>query len=114
MLGIGRCIQCIPRRQQCLFRALQPWRHFHGSRSLAVVKPFILADIGEGKDFSALEVALKLSAESSSGIKEVQIIQWFVQPGARVEQFNRLCEVQSDKAATEVHSSKELKIGSAC
>ena len=36
------------------------------------------------------------------GIKEVQIIQWFVQPGARVEQFDKLCEVQSDKAATEV------------
>lgn len=36
------------------------------------------------------------------GIKEVQIIQWFVEPEARVEQFDKLCEVQSDKAATEV------------
>ncbi|MCJ1382171.1 hypothetical protein MMC17_005283 [Xylographa soralifera] len=50
-----------------------------------IVKPFILADIGEG-------------------IKEVQIIQWFVEPGARVEQFDKLCEVQSDKAATEITS----------
>ena len=37
-----------------------------------------------------------------SGIKEVQIIQWFVEQGARVEQFDKICEVQSDKATTEV------------
>lgn len=39
---------------------------------------------------------------SRLGIKEVQIIQWFVQPEARVEQFDKICEVQSDKAITEV------------
>ena len=39
------------------------------------------------------------------GIKEVQIIQWFVEPEARVEQFDKLCEVQSDKAAAEVDLS---------
>lgn len=38
------------------------------------------------------------------GIKEVQIIQWFVEPEARVEQFDKICEVQSDKASTEVRS----------
>ena len=43
-----------------------------------------------------------LSVVSVSGIKEVQIIQWFVEPGARVEQFDKICEVQSDKATTEV------------
>ena len=36
------------------------------------------------------------------GIREVQVIQWFVEPGARVEQFEKLCEVQSDKASVEV------------
>lgn len=40
----------------------------------------------------------------SAGIKEVQIIQWFVEPEARVEQFDKICEVQSDKAITEVSS----------
>ena len=40
-----------------------------------------------------------------TGIKEVQIIQWFVEPEARVEQFDKICEVQSDKAAVEVFSS---------
>ena len=42
------------------------------------------------------------------GIKEVQIIQWFVEPEARVEQFDKICEVQSDKAAVEVFLSSFL------
>lgn len=49
------------------------------------VKPYILADIGEG-------------------ITECQVIQWFVKPGARVEQFDPICEVQSDKASVEITS----------
>jgi 2-oxoisovalerate dehydrogenase E2 component (dihydrolipoyl transacylase) len=60
-------------------------RSFHSSARLAVVKPYLLADIGEG-------------------ITECQIIQWFVQPGARVAQFDKICEVQSDKAAVEITS----------
>lgn len=32
------------------------------------------------------------------------MIQWFVQPGARVEEFSPLCEVQSDKASVEITS----------
>ena len=43
-----------------------------------------------------------------SGIKEVQIIQWFVEPGARVEQFDKICEVQSDKATTEVIQAMQV------
>lgn len=61
------------------------YRQFHSSYRLDVVKPFLLADIGEG-------------------ITECQLIQWFVQPGARVEQFDKLCEVQSDKASVEITS----------
>ncbi|KAF2401176.1 dihydrolipoamide branched chain transacylase E2 [Trichodelitschia bisporula] len=60
-------------------------RSFHSAARLAVVKPYLLADIGEG-------------------ITECQIIQWFVQPGARVSQFDKICEVQSDKAAVEITS----------
>lgn len=60
-------------------------RFFHASASRAVVKPYLLADIGEG-------------------ITECQIIQWFVQPGAKVAQFDKICEVQSDKAAVEITS----------
>lgn len=60
-------------------------RWFSESRRLYVVKPVLLADIGEG-------------------IVECEVIQWFVEPGARVEEFSPLCEVQSDKASVEITS----------
>lgn len=74
-------------RRQQVSPLVHPWiyRQLHASRRLDVVKPFLLADIGEG-------------------ITECQLIQWFVQPGARVEQFDKLCEVQSDKASVEITS----------
>lgn len=39
-----------------------------------------------------------------SGIVECEVIQWFVEPGATVEEFSPLCEVQSDKASVEITS----------
>ncbi|KPM38931.1 Lipoamide acyltransferase [Neonectria ditissima] len=62
-----------------------PPRWFSESRRLLVMKPVLLADIGEG-------------------IVECEVIQWFVEPGARVEEFSPLCEVQSDKASVEITS----------
>jgi 2-oxoisovalerate dehydrogenase E2 component (dihydrolipoyl transacylase) len=47
--------------------------------------PFLLADIGEG-------------------IAEVEVMQWFVAEGDSVRQFDRVCEVQSDKATVEITS----------
>ena len=47
--------------------------------------PFLLADIGEG-------------------IAEVELLQWYIHPGDTVSQFDRICEVQSDKAAVEITS----------
>ncbi|KAG5928489.1 hypothetical protein E4U42_000561 [Claviceps africana] len=62
-----------------------PSRWFSESRRVWAVKPVLLADIGEG-------------------IVECEVIQWFVEPGARVEEFSPLCEVQSDKASVEITS----------
>ena len=36
------------------------------------------------------------------GITECQILSWSVKPGDRVRQFDKICEVQSDKASVEV------------
>ncbi|KAI0508391.1 2-oxoacid dehydrogenase acyltransferase [Xylaria bambusicola] len=60
-------------------------KDFHSTRRTQAIKPVLLADIGEG-------------------IVECEIIQWFVEPEARVEEFSPLCEVQSDKASVEITS----------
>ena len=64
-------------RMKVLHRGLyltRPWR-----------KEYMLADIGEG-------------------ITECEIVQWFVKPGDTIAQFDKICEVQSDKAAVEITS----------
>ncbi|KAI9051033.1 hypothetical protein LZ554_005141 [Drepanopeziza brunnea f. sp. 'monogermtubi'] len=72
-----------------VYRSLNFPRQFPSSFSTTAraqaIKPFLLADIGEG-------------------IRECEIIQWFVEPEARVEEWDKLCEVQSDKASVEITS----------
>ncbi|EPQ66977.1 Bgt-4284 [Blumeria graminis f. sp. tritici] len=60
-------------------------RFFHESSRASIIKPFLMADIGEG-------------------ITECEIIQWFVEPEARIEEWDKLCEVTSDKASVEITS----------
>ncbi|KAI9784547.1 MAG: hypothetical protein M1816_000813 [Peltula sp. TS41687] len=71
-----------PHQQQ---QQQQQQRQFHFTARTCAVKPFLLADIGEG-------------------IRECEVIQWFVEAETRVEQFDKLCEVQSDKASVEITS----------
>ncbi|KAI9275199.1 2-oxoacid dehydrogenases acyltransferase-domain-containing protein [Helicostylum pulchrum] len=65
--------------------------HFHSSFTFQAVKPFLLADIGEG-------------------ITECEVIQWFVEPGSTVAEFDKICEVQSDKASVEISSRYAGKV----
>lgn len=37
------------------------------------------------------------------GITEVQIIQWYVEEGAHIEEWKPLCQYQSDKAVDDVN-----------
>ncbi|CDR88406.1 related to lipoamide acyltransferase component of branched-chain alpha-keto acid dehydrogenase complex, mitochondrial precursor [Sporisorium scitamineum] len=60
-------------------------------RPATEIKPYLLADVGEG-------------------ITECEIIKWFVQPGAVVQEFDPICEVQSDKASVEITSRYAGKI----
>jgi len=62
---------------------------------LPMSKPFILTDIGEG-------------------IHEVELLQWYVHAGDSIEQFQKVCEVQSDKATVEITSRYDGTIEKLC
>ncbi|KAK4259939.1 hypothetical protein QN277_006216 [Acacia crassicarpa] len=51
-----------------------------------------------------------LLAQTGEGIAECELLKWFVQEGDQVEEFQPLCEVQSDKAAIEITSCHKGKV----
>ncbi|KAL4989103.1 2-oxoacid dehydrogenases acyltransferase-domain-containing protein [Aspergillus falconensis] len=63
-------------------------RSFHAALALGGIRSQVLKDVGEG-------------------ITEVQIIQWYVEEGARIEEWKPLCQYQSDKAVDDITSRYE-------
>ncbi|XP_054807524.1 lipoamide acyltransferase component of branched-chain alpha-keto acid dehydrogenase complex, mitochondrial [Prosopis cineraria] len=49
-------------------------------------------------------------AQTGEGIAECELLKWFVQEGDQVEEFQPLCEVQSDKATIEITSRYRGKV----
>uniref|UniRef100_A0A453AHW6 Dihydrolipoamide acetyltransferase component of pyruvate dehydrogenase complex n=1 Tax=Aegilops tauschii subsp. strangulata TaxID=200361 RepID=A0A453AHW6_AEGTS len=67
-----------------------------GSRSLA-------SDASAAREPSAELVEVPL-AQTGEGIAECELLRWFVSEGDQVDEFQQLCEVQSDKATIEITS----------
>lgn len=80
-----RLVFHLPRQQWRLIPKVYLFSQFHSSALGAAIKPVLLTDIGEG-------------------ITECEIIQWFVRPETKVEEWDKLCEVSSDKASVEITS----------
>ncbi|KAF0888080.1 hypothetical protein E2562_010790 [Oryza meyeriana var. granulata] len=74
--------------------------------------------VGFGKRWFASEASAAPAAElveiplaqTGEGIAECELLRWFVSEGDQVDEFQRLCEVQSDKATIEITSRFKGKV----
>lgn len=91
-------------------RATPSFAHEGFGCSFAIQKHFLSSQAQvntAGPITGIVEVPL---AQTGEGIAECELLQWFVQEGDSVEEFQRLCEVQSDKATIEITSRYKGKV----
>nr|VDC81453.1 unnamed protein product [Brassica rapa] len=84
--------------------SLMKWSGGGGSRSLFSNEAMSI-DSNAGGGF--IDVPL---AQTGEGIAECELLKWFVKEGDPVEEFQPLCEVQSDKATIEITSRFKGKV----
>ncbi|ONM31761.1 Lipoamide acyltransferase component of branched-chain alpha-keto acid dehydrogenase complex mitochondrial [Zea mays] len=81
------------------------WRQGHGRRCFASAAYPAQATPGEASEL--VDVPL---AQTGEGIAECELLRWFVAEGDQVDEFQPLCEVQSDKATIEITSRFKGKV----
>uniref|UniRef100_A0A0D9V079 Dihydrolipoamide acetyltransferase component of pyruvate dehydrogenase complex n=1 Tax=Leersia perrieri TaxID=77586 RepID=A0A0D9V079_9ORYZ len=64
----------------------------------------------EASPAAAAELVEVPLAQTGEGIAECELLRWFVTEGDQVDEFQRLCEVQSDKATIEITSRFKGKV----
>ncbi|CAM0881083.1 unnamed protein product [Alopecurus aequalis] len=77
------------------------WRCALSGRGRWFASDASAAPVPTGEVAELVEVPL---AQTGEGIAECELLRWFVSEGDQVDEFQQLCEVQSDKATIEITS----------
>eukprot|EP01094_Clydonella_sp_ATCC50884_P015610 TRINITY_DN26216_c0_g1_i1.p1 TRINITY_DN26216_c0_g1~~TRINITY_DN26216_c0_g1_i1.p1 ORF type:complete len:521 (-),score=150.38 TRINITY_DN26216_c0_g1_i1:205-1767(-) len=101
--------------QRCSFNTsvVRAHKNYYGVVScLPSVKAFESSSFGrrscERMFSSEVEAIVQFNlADVGEGIAECEVLKWHVKEGDQIEQFDPLCEVQSDKATVEITSRYE-------
>ncbi|XP_006645814.2 lipoamide acyltransferase component of branched-chain alpha-keto acid dehydrogenase complex, mitochondrial [Oryza brachyantha] len=96
-----------------LLLPLSPLRSASSSSATNLLDGLNWRSVGGGRRWFASEASAALQspelvevplAQTGEGIAECELLRWFVSEGDQVDEFQRLCEVQSDKATIEITS----------
>ena len=96
---------CLPENSLVLAHLIRPCNQSASCLSLPQLSPAHLPlRLPPPSPSCRRHVSSSIFADIGEGIAECEIIRWFVAPGDRIAQFDKVCEVQSDKANVEITS----------